>query len=385
MLSFYLFAKMFTTPSSINSSSPLSSRRAEKKMVQNCFFSSAIKASRRYTQNFMLFQPKDMSKTFLIAAPPNNTRATRKSIFPRRSEKKKEKLPSKKTFMGLGGGKLQTGNKLETASFASHQPCLRRLLKAHEEAKKKMEKLPKNVSRDEEEKALVWWWKKKSWWFGVARGCGWGFSLDKKTDFIFKIIPLNKQQLFILQEVHCISRYPIPIRFHLFIALITSFTFPIDFSMKLRVRVHSPRVSKIYFLSSTVCRLPDSSIQPDGGWSWFYCFFPLKLNNTRRRRRKVRKSIPPSYSEKKGIFRLEKSCGINKNGVQEKSLSYIFLYGEWEISICEDSSVNGLSQKWQESDCVSCRSNVWSTKLIFHNFFRHRLEWIKKGFIGFPS
>lgn len=64
--------------------------------------------------------------------------------------------------------------------------------------------------------------------------------------------------------------------------------------------------------------------QPDGGWSWFYCFFPLKLNNTRRRRRKVRKSIPPSYSEKKGIFRLEKSCGINKSGVREKSLSYIF-------------------------------------------------------------
>lgn len=114
----------------------------KKEMTQNCFFfPSAIKASRRNTQNFMLFQPKDMSKTFLNAAPPNRKKATRKSVFPRRSEKKKKKLPSKKTFMGLGGGKLQTGNKLKTASFASHQQCLRRLHKAHEEAKKKMEKV----------------------------------------------------------------------------------------------------------------------------------------------------------------------------------------------------------------------------------------------------
>lgn len=31
-------------------------------------------------------------------------------------------------------------------------------------------------------------------------------------------------------------------------------------------------------------------------------------------------------ASRKKCFRLEKSCGINKNGVQEKSLSYIFFF-----------------------------------------------------------
>lgn len=61
-------------------------------MTQNFSFSAfAIKASRRNTQNFVLFQPRDMSKKFLHVTPPDGEAESART-------RRKKKLDSKIRF-----------------------------------------------------------------------------------------------------------------------------------------------------------------------------------------------------------------------------------------------------------------------------------------------